>query len=101
MADTRIDYLLIGGGGPFANGAQAIRENDPNGSIAIVAAEDRKPYDRPPLSKNFLEGMPPNPDDVEAKPDDFFDKHRVELIRGVAADSIDRENKLVSLADGR
>ena len=101
MADSRIDYLLIGGGRTSANAAQAIRENDPNGSIAIVAAENRKPYDRPPLSKNFLEGMPPNPDDVEAKPDDFFDKHQVELLRGIAADSMDRENKLVTLSDRR
>lgn len=101
MADTRIDYLLIGGGRTSANAAQAIRENDPSGSILIVAGEDRKPYDRPPLSKNFLEGRPPNPDDVESKPDDFFDKHNVQLIRGVAADSIDRELKLVTLRDGR
>lgn len=101
MADTRIDYLLIGGGRTSANAAQAIRESDPNGSIMIVAGEDRKPYDRPPLSKNFLEGRPPNPDDVESKADDFFDKHNVQLIRGVMADSVDKENKLVTLADGR
>jgi 3-phenylpropionate/trans-cinnamate dioxygenase ferredoxin reductase subunit len=101
MADTRIDYLLIGGGRTSANAAQAIRENDPNGSITIVAAEDRKPYDRPPLSKNFIQGKPANPDDVESKPDDFFEKHRVDLIRGVAATSVDPANKLVTLEDGR
>jgi NADPH-dependent 2,4-dienoyl-CoA reductase/sulfur reductase-like enzyme len=101
MADTRIDYLLIGGGRTSANAAQAIREGDPNGSIMIVAGEDRKPYDRPPLSKNFLEGRPPNPDDVESKADDFFEKHNVQLIRGVMAESVDKENKLVTLQDGR
>src|SRR5512135_511881 len=101
MADTYVDYLLIGGGRTSANAAEAIRAADPNGSITIVAGEDRKPYDRPPLSKNFLEGRPPNPDDVESKPDDFFDKHRVELIRGAMAESIDRELKLATLIDGR
>jgi NADPH-dependent 2,4-dienoyl-CoA reductase/sulfur reductase-like enzyme len=101
MADTRIDYLLIGGGRTSANAAQSIRENDPNGSITIVAGENRKPYDRPPLSKNFIVGRPPNPDDVESKADDFFDKHNVNLIRGVAAESIDRAAKTVNLADGR
>ena len=59
--------------------------------------EDRKPYDRPPLSKNFLEGKPANPEDVESKPDDFFEKFRVELLRGVSAQELDRENKLVTL----
>ncbi|HWA83408.1 MAG TPA: FAD-dependent oxidoreductase, partial [Fimbriimonadaceae bacterium] len=97
----RIDYLLIGGGRTSANAAQAIRAKDPSGSIMIVAGEDRKPYDRPPLSKNFLEGRPPNPDDVESKADDFFDKHRVELSRGIPVDSIDPELKLVTLENGK
>lgn len=100
MADT-YDYLLIGGGRTSANAAQAIRESDSSGSIMIVAGEDRKPYDRPPLSKTFIEGKPPNPDDVESKPDDFFDKHNVGLIRGVSATKVDRANKSVELADGR
>ncbi len=101
MADTRIDYLLVGGGRTSANAAQAIRENDQTGSIMIVAGEDRKPYDRPPLSKNFLEGRPPNPDDVESKPDDFFDKHNVQLIRGVLVDNVDPELNLATLVNGK
>src|SRR5579862_8596922 len=101
MPDSHVDYLLIGGGRTSANAAQAIREKDPNGSILIVSGEDRKPYDRPPLSKNFLTGRPPNPDDVESKADDFFDKFRVDLIRGVMAEGIDRTQKQVALADGR
>lgn len=101
MADTRIDYLLIGGGRTSANAAQAIRENDPNGSIMIVGAENRKCYDRPPLSKNFLTGRPPNPDDVESKADDFYDKHNVQLMSNMSADSVDRDLKLVTLANGQ
>lgn len=101
MADTRIDYLLIGGGRTSANAAQAIRESDPSGSIMIVTGERRKPYDRPPLSKNFLEGKPANPDDVESKADDFYDKFQVQLIQGVIADSVDAELKLVTLSDRR
>lgn len=101
MADTRIDYLLIGGGRTSANAAQAIRENDPDGSIAIVAGENRKPYDRPPLSKNFLEGRPPSPEDVESKGDDFFDKFNVQLWQGAFAENVDAELKLVTLADGK
>lgn len=101
MANPRYDYLLIGGGRASANAAQAIREHDGAGTIAIVAGEDRKPYDRPPLSKNFLEGQPPQPEDVESKPDDFYDDHRVELMRGAWADSIDPDALIVALRDGR
>jgi 3-phenylpropionate/trans-cinnamate dioxygenase ferredoxin reductase subunit len=95
------DYLLIGGGRTSANAAQSIREIDAHGSIAIVAKENRKPYDRPPLSKNFLQGKPADPEDVESKPDDFFEKFKVALMKGVEAVSIDREQKTVSLSDGR
>lgn len=101
MADLSFDYLLIGGGRTSANAAQSIRSIDKTGTIAIVAAENRKPYDRPPLSKNFLVGRPPNAEDVESKPDDFFEVQKVELLKGVAAQSIDRNAKTVTLADGR
>lgn len=101
MPDLSFDYLLIGGGRTSANAAQSIRAVDKEGTIAIVASEDRKPYDRPPLSKNFLVGRPPNAEDVESKPDDFFDVQSVELLRGVAAEAIDRIAKTVRLADGR
>lgn len=101
MADLTYDYLLLGGGRTSANAAQSIRSVDSIGTIAIVGKENRKPYDRPPLSKNFLQGRPQNPEDVESKPDDFFEVQRVDLHKGVEAVEIDRDAKKVKLSDGR
>src|ERR1041384_6871645 len=52
------DYLIIGGGMAAAAEAKAIREVDQQGSIGIVAAEEHKPYARPPLSKALSQGKP-------------------------------------------
>lgn len=49
-------YLLIGGGLAASQAAKQLREQDPQGSITLVGEEPYVPYDRPPLSKEFLRG---------------------------------------------
>ncbi len=49
-------YLLIGGGLAASRAAGQIRKVDANGAITLVTAEPHAPYDRPPLSKEFLRG---------------------------------------------
>lgn len=55
----KFDYVIIGGGLAGGNAAISIRENDPNGTILLIANENHLPYDRVPLSKNFLYGSMP------------------------------------------
>ena len=50
------DYVIIGGGLAGSHAAQAIRKNDPDGSILLVSDENHLPYDRVPLSKDYLMG---------------------------------------------
>jgi NADPH-dependent 2,4-dienoyl-CoA reductase/sulfur reductase-like enzyme len=54
MGETR--YLIVGGGMTGHAAAAAIREADPQGRIAMVAAEEDRPYARPPLSKGLWLG---------------------------------------------
>jgi NADPH-dependent 2,4-dienoyl-CoA reductase/sulfur reductase-like enzyme len=49
-------YLIIGGGMTGDAAAKAIRERDPEGSIALVGEEQHAPYARPPLSKALWKG---------------------------------------------
>ena len=51
-----VKYLLIGGGLAAGQAAKQIREADASGSIALVGQEPYVPYDRPPLTKEFLRG---------------------------------------------
>ena len=50
------DVLIVGGGHGGAQAAIALRQAKFEGSIAIVSAEKEYPYERPPLSKDYLAG---------------------------------------------
>lgn len=49
-------YLIVGGGMTAAAASRGIRDVDEDGSIGIISAEDRQPYDRPPLTKQLWTG---------------------------------------------
>ena len=55
MAEKR--YLIVGGGMTANAAAQAIRELDGGGEIAMLSAEPHPPYARPPLSKALWKGQ--------------------------------------------
>lgn len=100
-----IEYLLIGGGLASATAAEAIRKRDASGSIVIVGKESVRPYNRPPLSKEYLrgeinaEGTYGNGGIYVHEPQ-WHDENRVELLHGEAV-AIDPQAKTVRLADGQ
>jgi len=52
----KFKYIIIGGGMTGSAALQSIRENDPDGSLALFSDEKYIPYDRPPLSKGLWSG---------------------------------------------
>jgi NADPH-dependent 2,4-dienoyl-CoA reductase/sulfur reductase-like enzyme len=54
MDSTR--YLIVGGGSAGASAVEAIRARDHEGRIVLVSDERYLPYDRVPLSKEYLRG---------------------------------------------
>lgn len=92
-------YLIIGGGFAGGKAVAGIRDEDENGSIALVTKEDHPPYERPPLSKAFLRGEV-GLEKVYLDPADAYQELGVELIRGREAISISPENHKVTLDDG-
>ncbi|BAU50188.1 FAD-dependent pyridine nucleotide-disulfide oxidoreductase [Sulfurifustis variabilis] len=52
----RYQYIIVGGGMTADAAAKGIREVDPQGTIAIFAAERHPPYNRPPLTKGLWKG---------------------------------------------
>src|ERR1041384_488428 len=57
MPDYR--YLIVGGGMTADAAVHGIREVDAGGSIGVIGAERRPPYDRPPLSNKLWKGESP------------------------------------------
>ena len=98
MSSTK--YLLIGGGLASMEAIKAIRKADPTGPVTLVSAEPHLPYDRPPLSKEFLRGEKPR-ERLYFQPETFFRNGKIETLLGVHAESLDLASKTVVLSDGR
>jgi NADPH-dependent 2,4-dienoyl-CoA reductase/sulfur reductase-like enzyme len=79
--------------------AQALRSEGFSGRIVLVGEESQLPYDKPPLSKQFLAGEW-DTDRVTLLTDDAAKRARIELRLGVAAERLDVAGRQVLLADG-
>lgn len=91
--------VIIGGGFAGASAAQQLRDEGFAGSITIVAKEPHLPYERPGLSKGFLQG---NEDEASlfSHPSEWYEKHDIVVRTGVTADAIDAVAHTVSLTSG-
>ena len=92
--------VIIGGGQAAGVAAASLRELGYADAITIVAAEPRLPYQRPPLSKNYLAGQISAPQ-VLLKPASFYVEKSITVVTGTRAESIDRAGCAVRLSDGR
>jgi 3-phenylpropionate/trans-cinnamate dioxygenase ferredoxin reductase component len=98
MAPARTDYLLIGG---FACGhaAAELRKRGADGSILLVGRETEPPYERPPLSKEYLRGEGTR-DDAHVNPASWYEENGVELRTGTNVMSLDPGARTVKLQGG-
>lgn len=96
---NRYDVLVVGAGHGGAQVAAALRQNRFEGSIAIVGDEPDPPYERPPLSKDYLSGEKPF-ERILIRPERFWREKRIELLLGRRATTVDPEARNVRLADG-
>ena len=96
---TPSDIVVVGGGLAAAKTAEALRLEGHDGTITLVAAEDHLPYERPPLSKDYLAGKA-SLDDALVHPADWYVKIDVTVRTGVSATAIDAAAHTVTLDDG-
>lgn len=96
MPDRNVDFLLIGGGIASAQCAAELRKRGAEGSIVIVGREPDPPYERPPLSKEYLRGDSERADAHVHEPD-WYEENDVELITGRSVMALDTENRVAKL----
>lgn len=94
------NVVIVGAGQAAAQAILTLRAEGFSGAITVAGDEPYAPYQRPPLSKAYLSGAMDR-ERLFLKPDEFYAAAKCTLILGVAATSIDRANRSVSLADGR
>jgi NADPH-dependent 2,4-dienoyl-CoA reductase/sulfur reductase-like enzyme len=91
--------VVVGASLAGLRACETLRTEGFAGRITLVGAEDRMPYDRPPLSKKLLAGEWEPERIALRKPDDFASLG-LELRLGVAACGLDTAARTLALADG-
>ena len=99
--DPKVDartFVIIGGGAAGYVAAQTLREDGFKGRIVMITPEDRKPYDRPNLSKDYLQGTA-EPEWMPLRSDDFYSEHGIEVVQGKVT-NISNHKKELHLESG-
>ncbi len=96
---TSDTVVIVGGGLAGAKTAEALRAEQHTGPIVLVSAEQHLPYERPPLSKEYLAGKQ-SLDDFTVHPRAWYSDNNVDLRVGVTATGIDTALRSVTLSDG-
>ena len=91
--------VIIGAGQAGAQGAQSLRAAGFAGRIVLLGEEPYAPYQRPPLSKAYLQGTQ-GADRLALKPGAFYAQNEIELRLGARAAAIDRANARVEVEGG-
>ncbi|WP_159585654.1 NAD(P)/FAD-dependent oxidoreductase [Chelativorans xinjiangense] len=91
--------VIIGGSHAAIAAASALRQYAAGMEIVIVSEEDELPYQRPPLSKEYMSGAM-SIERLRLRPREWYDERRIGVRLGAAATAIDRRKKAVRLADG-
>jgi 3-phenylpropionate/trans-cinnamate dioxygenase ferredoxin reductase subunit len=91
--------LILGGGHAGFQLAASLRQHGFDGRVMLAGDEPVLPYQRPPLSKDYLDGKT-GLDLLLMRPEAFYRDHKIELLHGMRAEAIDRAAKTVRFTTG-
>src|SRR5689334_8446392 len=100
MPDREVDFLLIGGGMASAHCASELRRRGAEGSILLVGREPEPPYERPPISKEYLRGDASREDAHVNGGRSWYEENGVELLNGKNVMGLDLEARTAKLQGG-
>jgi 3-phenylpropionate/trans-cinnamate dioxygenase ferredoxin reductase component len=98
MADDA-PYLIVGASLAGAKAAEALRAAGHDGPVTLIGTETELPYERPPLSKAYLQGKAERTS-IYVHPREWYADSGIELRLGATVTAIDRAVRQVTLADG-
>ncbi len=94
------ERLVVVGGGPAAlEAVRAYREAGADGEVVLVSADEHLPYNRPPLSKDFLRGESEE-DALPLEDGGFYRRHDIEVRLQTRAQALDAGRRVVALPGG-
>jgi 3-phenylpropionate/trans-cinnamate dioxygenase ferredoxin reductase subunit len=99
VAEREVDFLLVGGGMASAHCAAELRRRGAEGSVLLVGREPEPPYERPPLSKEYLRGEAAR-EDAHVNPTSWYEENGVELLTATSVMSLDPAARTAKLQGG-
>ncbi|KTW02476.1 NAD(P)/FAD-dependent oxidoreductase [Sphingomonas sanguinis] len=99
MHHPSYDIVIVGTGHAGAQAAIALRQEGFDGTIALIGEEDFPPYERPPLSKEYLAGDKPF-ERILIRPERFWAERSVTLRLGERIVAVDAEARCLTSASG-
>jgi 3-phenylpropionate/trans-cinnamate dioxygenase ferredoxin reductase subunit len=93
-----VTFVIVGASLAGAKAAETLREEGFDGRIVLVGAEPVRPYERPPLSKEYLRGERPEPPFVHSE--GYYAEQDIELLLGRTATRLLPHESRVELDDG-
>src|SRR6185295_15156583 len=91
--------VIVGASLAGLRAAETLRARGFDGALTLVGEEPHRPYDRPPLSKQVLQGTW-EPEQTLFRRKDGYDALALDMRLGVRATSVDLLGRRVTLADG-
>jgi 3-phenylpropionate/trans-cinnamate dioxygenase ferredoxin reductase component len=92
-------HVIVGASLAGAKAAETLREEGFDGRVVLLGTEEERPYERPPLSKDYLRGEAGR-EKVYVHDEGFYAEHDIELQLGRTALSLDAANTKLELDDG-
>ena len=81
-------FVIVGASLAGAKAAETLRAEGFDGRLVLIGAEAERPYERPPLSKDYLRGEA-GLDKVYVHEEGFYDEHAIELRTATSVAAID------------
>jgi 3-phenylpropionate/trans-cinnamate dioxygenase ferredoxin reductase component len=92
-------FIIVGASLAGAKAAQELRERGFDGRVVLIGSEPERPYERPPLSKEYVRSESER-DKAFVHDKDFYEHHQIELLTGVTATRIDAGHSKLTLGNG-
>lgn len=92
-------FAIVGASLAGGTAAVTLREEGFEGRLVLIGEEPHPPYERPPLSKEYLRGQQPFEDSL-VRPSTFYGANDIETYFGTRATAIDPGGRIVELSSG-
>ncbi|HJU01010.1 MAG TPA: FAD-dependent oxidoreductase [Actinomycetes bacterium] len=99
MAVREVEFVIVGGGVAAAKAAEGLRAAGGDGPAVVLTAEPELPYERPPLSKEFLRGEAGR-EKTRTHDEAWYRDHDVEVLPATRASTLDVATRTVTTEIG-